>query len=163
MEIIKDDGEGTEEDESSKSCVCSESSYHKVFDNYQPDLKETIPPEEQGDPNSIVGDLYNQLEVEKDDYEFERIFDHYFNDGILFLKERYVRETLGEDNTMEVPFLEQKKDFPVELARYIRNYVVETSRREGHFNAWAVNVLKVHTRDIRYIYRVKDISRVYRL
>ena len=33
-------------------------------------------PEDQVYPYSIVDDLYNQLEVEKDDYEFERIFDH---------------------------------------------------------------------------------------
>ena len=57
-------------------------------------------PEYQLYPYSIVDDLYNQLEVDKDDYEFERIVDHYFKDRILFLKARYVGETLLEDNIM---------------------------------------------------------------
>ena len=42
--------------------------------------------------------------VEKDDYESENIFDHYYKDGILFLKERYFGETLGENNITEVSF-----------------------------------------------------------
>ena len=61
-------------------------------------------PEDQGYPNYIVDDLYNQLEVDKDDYEFERIVDHYFKDRILFLKARYVGDTIGEDNITEVWF-----------------------------------------------------------
>ena len=59
-------------------------------------------PEYQLYPYSIVDNLYNQLEVDKDDYEFKRIVDHYFKDGILCLKERYVGQTMGEDNTAEV-------------------------------------------------------------
>ena len=51
--------------------------------------------EDQGYPNYIVDDLYNQLEVDNDDYEFERIFYHYFKYVLLLLKDRYVGETLG--------------------------------------------------------------------
>ena len=39
-------------------------------------------------------DLYNQLEVEKDDYELENIVGHYFKYVIFFLEERRVEETL---------------------------------------------------------------------
>ena len=45
--------------------------------------------------------LYNHLEVEEDYYEFEKSFGNYFKDGILFLKVRYVGETLEEDTIME--------------------------------------------------------------
>ena len=76
MEISEDGGKDTEEDANSESDVCSESGEHEGFDNDEPDLEETIPPEDQGNPNSIVDDLYNQLEVEKYDYEFKRIFYH---------------------------------------------------------------------------------------
>ena len=103
------------------------------------------------------------MEVEKDDYESERIVGHLFKDVILFLKARYIGETLGEDNIAKVKFEDLKKDVPVELARYIRNNVVEASRRKGPFNAWAVKVLKDHTRDIILFYCVKDIGRGYRL
>ena len=48
----------------------------EVFDNGEPDLEETLPPEYQGYPDSIVYDLYNQLEAEEDNYEFESIVDH---------------------------------------------------------------------------------------
>ena len=95
------------------------------------------------------------MEVDKNDYEFERIVDHYFRDEILFLKARYVVETLGEDNSMEVRFEDLNRDVPVEIARYIRNHVLEASRRNGTLNAWEVKVLKGHTRAIRRLYRVK--------
>ena len=88
------------------------------------------------------------MEVEKDDCEFERIFDHYFKDVILLLKERNFCETLVEDNIKGVIFEDLNKDVPVELARYIRNHVVEASRRKVHFNAWALNFLKGNTRAI---------------
>ena len=76
MEISEDDGDDTEEDENIKSGVWSESGEHVGFDNDEPDLEETLPPEYQEDKNSIVDDLYNHLEVEKDDYEFEMIVGH---------------------------------------------------------------------------------------
>ena len=41
------------------------------------------------------------MEVEEDYYEFEKSFGNYFKDGILFLKVRYVGETLEEDTIME--------------------------------------------------------------
>ena len=68
MEISEDGGEGTEEKKNSETDVCSEFGEHEVFDNYKPDLKETLVLEEQGDQNFIVDDSYNKFEVEKDDY-----------------------------------------------------------------------------------------------
>ena len=73
---------------------------HEGFDDNEPELQEILPPEYQGDPDSIFDDLYNQLEVEKDYYEFKRIVDNYFKDGVLLLKVSYVGKTLGEDNIM---------------------------------------------------------------
>ena len=87
------------------------------------------------------------MEVDKDDHE--SIVDYYFKDGIFLLKARYIGMTLGEDNIMKVTFEDLNKDVPFEIVRYIRNYVVDSSRIKGPFNAWAVKVLKSHTRDIR--------------
>ena len=78
MEISEDNGEDKEEDENSKSGVCSESREHQGFDNDEPYLEENLPTEDQGDTNSIPDELYNQLEIEKDDYEYKSIVDHYF-------------------------------------------------------------------------------------
>ena len=72
-----------------------------------------------------MDELYNHLELEKDDYEYERIIDHYFKDGILFLKLMYVGRNLGKYNTMEVRFEDLNKYITVELVIYIRNHVVE--------------------------------------
>ena len=103
------------------------------------------------------------LELNKYDCEFKTIVDHYFKDRILFLKAGYVGETPTEDKTREVWFEDLKEDVPFELARYIRKNVVEASRRKGPFNTWAVIILKGHTRDIRYLYHVKDIDQGYRM
>ena len=42
-----------------------------------------------------------------------------------------------------------KKDKPVSLAKYIKRYVVESSRRDGTFNVWATKVLKANAKAIR--------------
>ena len=103
------------------------------------------------------------MEVEKDDYELERVVDHYFKGVILFLKEGYVFETLEEDNIMEVLFKYLKKGLPVEIARYIRYHVLWVSRRKVPFDYWAVKDLKGTIRSIRHVYRFKYIDRGYRL
>ena len=54
------------------------------------------------------------------------------------------------------------KDLPVEIARYIKNYVIEASMRKGTFNDWVIKFLKGHTRAIRRLYHVRDIDRDYR-
>ena len=64
---------------------------------------------------------------------------------------------------MDVIFEHLKKDVLVELARYIRNHVVEASRRKGPFNAWAIKVLKGHIITIRCLYHVKEVVRGYSL
>ena len=81
MEISKDDGEDTEEDAKREADVCSEFRDHDGFDNDEPDLEETLPPEDQGYPNYIIYELYKKLEVEKNDYELKCIVDNYFKDG----------------------------------------------------------------------------------
>ena len=108
-------------------------------------------------------DLYNQLEVENEYYEYKRIVDHYFKDGILFLKARYVGGTLGEDNIVEFLFEDLNNYVLVEIERYIRYHVVEAFIRKGPFDYWVVKVFKGHTRYIRNFYRFKDIYRVCRL
>ena len=107
--------------------------------------------------------LYNKLEVEKDDSEFKTIVNNYFKYGILLLKARYVVDTLGEGNSMEVWFEGLGKYVPAGLARYIRNYVLELSRIKGPLNDWVVKVIKGHTRAIRHLYRVMDIDNIYRI
>ena len=77
------------------------------------------------------------------------------------MKTNYVGDTLGEDNITEVRFEDLNKDAPVELSRYIRNNVMELSRRKGPLNAWAVKFLKGHTRAIRRLYHVREIDRGY--
>ena len=163
MEIMGNDDEDTGVDTNSKYDIWSESGYHEGLDNDEPELDETLPPEKQGDPNSIVDDLYNQLKVEKDDYEFERIVDNYFKDGFFFLKASYVGDSLVEYNITEVWFEDLNKDVVVEQARYIKDHVLVASRRKGPFNAWAVKAIKGHTISIRRLYCVKEINRGYRL
>ena len=74
---------------------------------------------------------------------------------------RYVGETLGEYNTMEVQFEDLHES--VELARYIRNHVIDTYSRKGTVNAWELNVLKGQNISCRQIYDVNEVDRVYSL
>eukprot|EP00957_Ditylum_brightwellii_P146009 11119279-Ditylum_brightwellii.AAC.1 len=60
--------------------------------------------------------------------------DHTFKEGVLILKARYQSNTIGEDHIIDVPFDILKKDTPIQVARYIKEYVVEGSRRLGRYN-----------------------------
>ena len=75
----------------------------------------------------------------------------------------HVGENLVEDNIMVVRFEDLNKYLPVELARYIKNHMVEASMIKGPFNNWVFNVLKGHTIVIRFLYRVRYIGRGCRL
>eukprot|EP00957_Ditylum_brightwellii_P203095 15333202-Ditylum_brightwellii.AAC.1 len=65
---------------------------------------------------------------------------------MLVFKARYYSEVLGEDNILDVPFNIPKKDNLVAVARYIKEYVVEVSQRNGVYNEWATKILKQNGR-----------------
>ena len=63
---------------------------------------------------------------------------------------------------MVVPFGILKKDVPLELARYIKNKVVE-SRRRGYYSLWAKKIVTNNSRSIkrlRRIYRTSNMLNV---
>ena len=107
--------------------------------------------------------MYNQLDIEEDEYEFEKIVDHYFKNGVLLLNVRYIGDTLGEQNIAEVPFKILKKYLPIELARYVKNYVAEASRQKCIYNICSTEVLNGNTRYTKCIFTMKEIYRGYRI
>ena len=60
-------------------------------------------------------------------------------------------------HTLEVPFSILKKDVPLELAKYIRQHVVEM-RRGGRYNTWAKKVITNHHHVVRRLYRQYNIN-----
>ena len=86
-----------------------------------------MPPESQGDTESVVEYMYNQLDTEYDYYDFDNVFNHYFNNDVLFSKVWYVGNTPGEENILDVLFGILNIYGPIELSRYIKSYVVEAS------------------------------------
>eukprot|EP00957_Ditylum_brightwellii_P077754 5908494-Ditylum_brightwellii.AAC.1 len=54
---------------------------------------------------------------------------------------------MGEEYIIDVPFNILKKDHPIALARYIKEYVVDASRKDGVYNTWATKILKQNGRD----------------
>ena len=58
-------------------------------------MQDTLSQEYQGDTVSKIEDMLNQFEIEEDDYDIEKIVDHYFKNNVLFLKFRYVGDTPG--------------------------------------------------------------------
>jgi hypothetical protein len=104
-------------------------------------------------------DIYNQFQVEDDaDHEFEKIVDHKWKDGVLILTARFQGAT-DEGNIMEVPFPVMKKDVPLECAKYIKNYVIDSSTRGSDIHTtWANTFLKQHCRTICRLHRDYNIG-----
>ena len=124
------------------------------------DPEESLPPEEQGghisNPEELE-EILDQFQVENDsDYRFDRIVDYRFEHGVLLLKANYVCDD-NQIHTLEVPFSILKKDVPLELAKYIREHVVEM-RRGGRYNTWAKKVITNHHRVVRRLYRQYNIN-----
>ena len=117
--------------------------------------EENLPPGEADNDILLTPEemekLYDQFEMEDDaDYNFERILDHEFRDGVLWLKARFSDDGIGEHD-ITVPFLILKKDVPLELAKFIQDKVME-HKCGGYYNTWAKNTLKSHARGVRRLY-----------
>ena len=141
-------------------------------DELEDDLGETSDPTEPLPPGEADNDpllspeemekLYDQFEMEDDaNYKFDRILDYEFQDGVLILKTKYLDDDIGEHD-LAVPFPILKRDVPVELARFIRDKVVE-DKRGGYYNTWAKNTLKAHSRGVRRLYRAYNVDSLYRI
>ena len=89
-------------------------------------------------------------------YKFDRILDYEFHEGVLVLKTRYRDDDIGEhDLAVHIPIL--KRDVPVEVARFIRDKVIE-DKRGGYYNTWAKSTLKAHSRGVRRLYHAYRID-----
>ncbi|MGH3053473.1 MAG: hypothetical protein ACRDL7_00670, partial [Gaiellaceae bacterium] len=81
---------------------------------------EQLPPDLDNLPSNkeAITSMYDHFEMEESNsYEFDKIVDHKFDDGVLKLRVQY----RGEDNDhfTDVPFDILSKDNPFELAKYI--------------------------------------------
>jgi len=105
--------------------------------------------------------LLDQFQMEDDDsHDFECIVDHTLSNSGLTLKVKY--SSCDDTETFDVPFRVLKKDVPLELAKYIRDKVVEGNRRTGHFNTWAKTFLKNHSRTICRLHAYYNTGRTIR-
>jgi hypothetical protein len=119
----------------------------------QQDLYNLLPPEVQGnnDANEDTEQLYGQFQMEDDEeYKIDKIVDHVFKDRVLILTVKYQGESMGE-HILEVPFAVLKKDIPLELAKYVRDHVLDR-KVNGFYNQWANKTIKAHTRCIKRLY-----------
>lgn len=119
-------------------------------------------PDNELDPD-VITEIYDQFEVEDSvgHYDFVKVIDHEWRDGILYFHIRYLDQH-QEEIVCEHPFDTVKKDIPLEIAKYIRNYVVDSSRK-GYLITWALKVIKQHGRAVRRLYRAYNIGRTMRL
>ena len=130
------------------------------------DPQESLPPDIKDTPPklTVLEEIYDQFEIEDlDDYQCEKISDHYFKNGTLILKASYFVNNNVLD-TIKFLFSILKKDVPIELAQYIREKVIE-NRRGGIYNTCAKGVLNNHNRCIRRLfwsYNINYISKIYR-
>ena len=104
--------------------------------------------------NDELNDIINE---DEEDYEFEKIINHKWEDGVLIFE---VELTSGK--TYEAPFALIKKDRPLEVAKYIRREVIE-KRRGGKYEEWAKGIINHANRTIQRISRYHNIDRIMRL
>ena len=98
---------------------------------------------EEDDDAYISEEIANNLTASEEDFEFDQITAHKWEEGLLIVK---VELKSGKD--YEVPFHLLKKDRPLELAKYIEREVIET-KRGGKYETWAKNIFKRSNRTIR--------------
>jgi transposase InsO family protein len=126
------------------------------------DAEESLPAD-SGSTNILDTDAIDELNDEGDgidnehEYEFHEILSHRWHKSKLLLKVKYITvDNLWE--ILEVPWTILKRDVPVELARYIKNKVVDTEGRHGTLSKWATQVLTHHVRNIKRLYRAYQID-----
>eukprot|EP00957_Ditylum_brightwellii_P023068 1739891-Ditylum_brightwellii.AAC.1 len=90
---------------------------------------EALPIEDRG--KKMLEEIYNEMEEKDGSYELECILDHEIRKGVMIFKVAYYNEKKDKRNMMEVPFNVLKKDILMDLARYIKQHVVEESQRKG--------------------------------
>ena len=112
---------------------------------------------EEDDDAYISEEITNNLTASEEDFEFDQITAHKWEEGLLIVK---VELKSGKD--YEVPFHLLKKDRPLELAKYIEREVIET-KRGGKYETWAKNIIKRSSRTIRRLSRSYNIDRTIRL
>jgi hypothetical protein len=128
--------------------------------NNDDDEDETNEPPLEPEDLENMRSMYDQLQMEDDDrHEFHKIVDHRFDNGVLILNVQYQGEI--EETILEIPFSTLKKDVPIELARYIRNKVID-KKRNGYYNLWSTKTLKIHTRVIKRLYRAYNVRATLR-
>jgi hypothetical protein len=131
-----------------------------------PELDET-PNEDNSDElpdDEDAQHLYDQFEgedAEDETYQFDKIVDHHFLNGKLILKTRY--RSINDEDILEVPFGILKKDVPLELAKYIKNYVIEEKRGKGFFMEWSTKMLKMHSQCVKRLHHSYNIGKTMRV
>ena len=126
-------------------------------DDILDDEKDENPNESFEDDALVDQQIIDTVEATEEDYEFQNIKGHHWNDGVLMFT---VQLTSGK--TCDVPFALLKKDRPIETAKHIKYEVVE-SNRGGRYGQWAKKVLKRAQRVIRRMQNHHNIARTLRL
>ena len=105
-------------------------------DNTSDDSDNDTSDEDSEDVNIDPRDIYNMFESNDGEIQIEKIISYEWIDGVLTFK---VQLETGTQFT--IPFNIIKKDNPILVAKYIREHVIEISRRE-FYGKWAHRILK---------------------
>ena len=93
----------------------------------------------------------------EEDMEFKDFIGYEWDNGVLMLKVQ-----LESGKTFTAPLGLMKKDRPIELARFIRNKVVE-AKRGRWYEKWAKGILKQSNRTLRRLHGHYNTRRIHRL
>lgn len=96
-------------------------------------MQEQLPPNTSND--EAVCAMYDQFDTDSDpQFEFDRIVDDKFNDRMLHPRVQYHGEE--KDHCDDIPVDVLKKDVIFELAKYIREKVMEPTH-DGRYMRWS--------------------------
>eukprot|EP00957_Ditylum_brightwellii_P187038 14244461-Ditylum_brightwellii.AAC.1 len=82
-------GETTDEDsilDLTQRKNCAEDEEPDAENDIDEDIEESLPLDMKGDQGDYLEDLYNEFNLQADNYELDVIVDHHFKDSILILK-----------------------------------------------------------------------------
>eukprot|EP00957_Ditylum_brightwellii_P062968 4778956-Ditylum_brightwellii.AAC.1 len=159
MEQQAEEQELDEQEEQQKNTETVEEQSSDV--EQQIDQEKLQPPDAKGNPKEVLEEIYNEMEMQDDYYELDVIVDYWFKDVTLILNACYHSDSTDNREVLETPFSVIKKDLHVEVAKYITNHVVDSSRRTGFYSSWARKTLKQASRSIRRLKTLYNMQKEY--
>eukprot|EP00957_Ditylum_brightwellii_P005922 448546-Ditylum_brightwellii.AAC.2 len=118
------------------------------------DLDKNLPPGIQSDPNEGVDNLYNEHDIQEEDYELDVIIYCHFKNKVLMLKAGYYNESSDVKDVWESPSNTIKKEAHLKVAN--AEFRMKVARRSGREQPMAKKNKQKLSRNARNLNFVRE-------